>query len=90
MTSEALAAAIDQFGDPRGYLAVASIGLPPQRSVDAMMADLEAWAAADRDPQVYDPVIERTRASYARLVRVSVDQVAIGGAVSVMSSLVAE
>ncbi len=90
MTSEALAAAIDQFGDPRGYLAVASIGLPPQRSVDAMMADLEAWAAADRDPQGYDPVIERTRASYARLVRVPVDQVAIGGAVSVMTSLVAE
>lgn len=89
MTSRALAAAIDQFGDPRGYLAVASIGLPPRRSVEAMIADLEAWSDADRDPQGYDAVIGRTRASYARLVDVPVGEVAIGGAVSVMSALVA-
>src|SRR5690606_22633125 len=53
VTSPALDAAIAQFGDPRGYLAVASIGLPPRSAVDALTADLAAWAAADRDPQGY-------------------------------------
>ena len=78
--SSALAAAIDEFGDPRGYLAVASIGIPPRRTVEALRADLDAWAAADRDPQGYDPVIARTRERYARLVGIDADRVAIGSA----------
>jgi selenocysteine lyase/cysteine desulfurase len=88
MTSPALAAAIDSFGEPRGYLAVASIGIPPQQSVEAMTADLAAWARADRDPQGYDPVIDRTRASYATLVGVDAGRVAIGSQTSVLASLV--
>jgi len=87
--SAALQAAIDEFRDPRGYVAVASIGLPPDSAVAALRADLDAWAAADRDPQGYDPVIARTRASYARLVGVPVDRVAIGSQTSVLASLVA-
>jgi selenocysteine lyase/cysteine desulfurase len=87
--SAALAAAIEQFGDPRGYLAVASIGLPPRSAVEALTADLAAWAAADRDPQGYDPVIARTRESYARLVGVPSGRVAIGSQTSVLTSLVA-
>lgn len=87
--SAALAAAIDQFGDPRGYLAVASIGLPPRSAVEAMTADLTAWAAADRDPQGYDPVIARTRESYARLVGIPAERVAIGSQTSVLAALVA-
>lgn len=89
MTSPALQSAIESFGDPRGYLAVASIGLPPRQAVEALTADLAAWAAADRDPQGYDPVIERTRASYARLVGVPVDRVAQGSQTSVITSLIA-
>lgn len=87
--SAALAAAIEQFGDPRGYLAVASIGLPPRSAVEALTADLASWAAADRDPQGYDPVIDRTRASYASLVGVPASRVAIGSQTSVLASLVA-
>jgi selenocysteine lyase/cysteine desulfurase len=87
--SAALAAAIDQFGEPRGYLAVASIGLPPRSAVEALTADLAAWAAADRDPQGYDPVIARTRESYASLVGVPASRVAIGSQTSVLASLVA-
>jgi selenocysteine lyase/cysteine desulfurase len=87
--SAALAAAIDQFGEPRGYLAVASIGLPPRSAVEALTADLAAWAAADRDPQGYDPVIARTRESYASLVGVPAGRVAIGSQTSVLASLVA-
>lgn len=87
--SDRLARAVDEFGEPRGYLAVASIGLPPRSAVAAMRADLDAWAAADRDPQGYDPVIERTRASYGRLVGVDPARIAIGSQTSVMTSLIA-
>lgn len=84
-----LASAAAEFGDPRGYLAVASIGLPPRCAVDALRADLDAWAAADRDPQGYDPVIARARSSYAALVGVGSDRVAIGSQTSVLASLLA-
>ena len=86
--SPALDSAIAQFGDPRGYLAVASIGLPPRESVEALTADLAAWAAANRDPQGYDPVVARTRASYASLVGVPETSVAIGSQTSVLTSLI--
>lgn len=87
--SAALVAAIDQFREPRGYLAVASIGLPPDSAVAALRADLAAWAAADRDPQGYDAGIARTRQSYARLVGIPASQVAIGSQTSVLTALVA-
>lgn len=89
MTSPELEAAVASFGDPRGYLAVASIGLPPAQAVEALTADLAAWARADRDPQGYDPVIERTRGHYAKLVGVSVDRVAQGSQTSAIAGIVA-
>jgi selenocysteine lyase/cysteine desulfurase len=89
MTSDALTSAIAQFGDPRGYLAVASIGLPPRSAVEALTADLAAWAVAEREPQGYDPVIARTRAHYARLVGVPESRVAQGPATSVLTATVA-
>ena len=87
--SRELAAAIAEFGKPRGYVATASIGIPPRRAVEALRADLEAWARADRDPQGYDPVIARTRDSYATLVGVDPARVAIGSQTSVQASAVA-
>lgn len=89
MTSDSLSAAIAQFGDPRGYLAVASIGLPPRTAVEALTADLAAWAAAQRDPMGYDPVIARTRELYAQLVGVPASRVGAGSQTSVLVSLVA-
>jgi selenocysteine lyase/cysteine desulfurase len=89
MTSDALTTAIAQFGDPRGYLAVASIGLPPRSAVEALTADLAAWAVADRDPQGYDPVIAHTRAHFARLVGVPESRVAQGSQTSVLTATVA-
>ena len=87
--SRALADAIAEFGEPRGYVAAASIGIPPRRAVEALRADLDAWSRADRDPEGYDPIIERTRAHYARLVGVDASRVAIGSQTSVQASLVA-
>jgi len=89
MVSDALAAAIPQFGDPRGFLAVASIGIPPRSAVEALSADLAAWSIAQRDPQGYDPVIARTRAHYANLVGVPASRVATGSQTSVLASVVA-
>lgn len=89
MVTATLQSAIGQFREPRGYLAVASIGLPPESAVTALRADLAAWEAADRDPQGYDPVIARTRASFARLVGVDPARVAAGSQTSVFAAMVA-
>lgn len=90
MSTPPFDAAVAQFSaDARGYLAVASIGLPPKSAVDALTADLDAWYHADRDPQGYDPVVANTRASFASLVKIDPDRVAIGSQTSVLASLVA-
>jgi selenocysteine lyase/cysteine desulfurase len=83
-----IANAAAQFGDASGYLAVASIGLPPRAAAEAMRADLDAWFRADRDPQGYDPIVARTRESYARLVGIDVGRVAVGSQTSVLAALV--
>jgi selenocysteine lyase/cysteine desulfurase len=90
MVTAALQSAIRQFREPRGYLAVASIGLPPDSALAAIRADLAAWEAADRDPQGYDPVVARTRACYARLVGVDPGRVAVGSQTSVLTAIVAD
>jgi selenocysteine lyase/cysteine desulfurase len=87
--SSTLETAIAQFGDASGYLAVASIGLPPRAAVEALKADLDAWFDADRDPQGYDAIIERSRGHYAQLVGIPAARVAAGSQTSVMTSMVA-
>lgn len=89
--SPELSGAIGQFRPDavRGYLAVASIGLPTRATVDAQLADIELWASGRRDPMDYDPIHENTRAHYAKLVNVSPDRVATGSQTSVMASVFA-
>jgi selenocysteine lyase/cysteine desulfurase len=78
-----------EFGDASGYLAAASIGLPPRAAVAALKADLDSWFAAARDPQGYDAIIERTRGHYADLVGVDASRVAAGSQTSVFTALLA-
>ena len=87
--SPALRRAQSSFASGAGFLAVASIGIPTIETVAAQKHDLDLWAAADRDPQDYDPVVERTRAHYATLVGVAPDRVAAGSQTSVFAALVA-
>jgi selenocysteine lyase/cysteine desulfurase len=87
--SPALQRAIDSFKAPRGYLAVASIGMPIAATVAAQKHDLDLWASAARNPVDYDGILERTRDYYAKLVGVDRDRVASGSQTSVMASLVA-
>jgi selenocysteine lyase/cysteine desulfurase len=88
-TSLAIETAAAEFGDASGYLAVASIGLPPRAAVEALRTDLDAWFRADRDPQGYDAIIANTRQSYADLVGIAPSRVAAGSQTSVFASLVA-
>jgi selenocysteine lyase/cysteine desulfurase len=87
--SEGLTRARASFDAGRGFLAVASIGIPTRQTVAALREDLDLWAAARRDPQHYDSVVERTRQSFARLVGVPPGRLAIGSQTSVMTSVVA-
>lgn len=87
--SPSLAEAISQFGNPRGYLAAASIGLPTMSSVTAIKADLDAWFDANRDPMGYEPIVESTREAYGRLVNIDPTRIAIGSQTSVMTSVLA-
>jgi selenocysteine lyase/cysteine desulfurase len=87
--SPALRRAIGSYEAPRGFLAVASIGLPTRETVAAQKADLDLWSAARRDPMDYDAIIERTRGHYAKLVGVVPARVATGSQTSVMTSVVA-
>jgi selenocysteine lyase/cysteine desulfurase len=87
--SPALRAAIDSFGAGRGFLAVASIGIPTRETVAAQRRELELWGSAQRDPMDYDAIVDGTRGHYARLVGVSADRVATGSQTSVITSVVA-
>ncbi|MBB5632241.1 selenocysteine lyase/cysteine desulfurase [Cryobacterium mesophilum] len=89
--SPALTSAIGQFRPDaaRGYLAVASIGLPTRATVAAQLADIELWASGTRDPMDYDPIHENTRRHYATLVKVDPERVATGSQTSVMASVFA-
>ena len=87
--SPGLERAIASYEAPRLFLAAASIGLPTRETVDAQKADLDLWSSARRDPMDYDGIIDRTRASYARLVGVGVDRVATGSQTSVITSVLA-
>lgn len=84
-----LAEARTAFAAGRGFLAAASIGIPTHETIAAQKADLDAWAAARKDPQDYDAVVARTREHFARLVGVDASRVATGSQTSVLSSLVA-
>ena len=71
------------------YLDTASIGLPPRPVVEAVRADLERWAAGEARAPSYDAPVDAARASYARLLGVPVERVAIGSQVSAMAGLIA-
>lgn len=89
--SPSLAAAIDKFpaDAARGYLAVASIGLPTHDTVAALRHDLDLWATGTREAKEYDPIYQATRESYAKLVGIDVDRVATGSQTSALASIIA-
>lgn len=87
--SPALKSAIESYEAPRLFLATASIGLPTRETVEAQKRDLDLWSGARRDPMAYDGIVAATRASYATLVGVGPERVAIGSQTSAITSVLA-
>jgi selenocysteine lyase/cysteine desulfurase len=77
------------FDAPAGYFAAASNGILPRTAVAAMIADLQRCGRGEVAPADYDPVVAQTRASYASLVGVPAEWVAIGAVTSVLVANIA-
>lgn len=77
------------FDAPDGYLATASIGVPPRGTADAVAAAVEDWRHGRAQATDFDGVVATARGGFADLVGVPADRVAAGGAVSPLVSLVA-
>lgn len=84
-----LGSARDQFAGGRGYLSACTVGLPTRATRAALMADLDAAASGRPDVVAYTTAVERSRASFATLVGVSADRIAVASQASVLAGLVA-
>ncbi|RBY76143.1 aminotransferase V [Blastococcus sp. TF02-09] len=71
------------------YLDTASLGLPPRRSLTALHAALDSWAAGRSRAPDFDRDVESARTAYAALVSVPPAGVAVGSQASVFAGLVA-
>ena len=71
------------------YLNTASYGLPPRPAVEAVEAVIEEWRAGRTSWEEWTTAVPRARASFARLVGCSADEVATGATVSEFAGLVA-
>ncbi|CAD5989385.1 aminotransferase class V-fold PLP-dependent enzyme [Agreia sp. COWG] len=84
-----LAEARAQFIGGRHYFGACSVGLASSGTLAAMREDQQNWADGRCSPAMYDAAIVRTRASFARLMNVAPDRVAIGSQTSAMVSVLA-
>ena len=71
------------------YLNTASFGLPPTTAWDTLQAVLADWRAGRTSFEGWGESTESARASFARLVGVPTDWIAVGGNTSSMVGLVA-
>ncbi len=85
-----LAEAQAQFPGGQGYLGACSLGLPTFATLDALRGDQMDWATGRCSPARYDAIIDRTRATFARLMNIAADRVAIGSHTSAMVSVLAD
>ena len=74
-----------ELWEPAGvYCNTASFGLPPRPAWDALQAALEEWRGGRTSWEHWGQATDDSRASFARLVGVDVDRVAVGSTVSEM------
>jgi selenocysteine lyase/cysteine desulfurase len=72
-----------------GWLNTATYGLPPRPAWDAVQSVLAEWRSGQTSWEGWGESTERSRESFARLVGVRTDQVAVGATVSELIGLVA-
>jgi selenocysteine lyase/cysteine desulfurase len=76
-----------EFPGAVGYLNTASIGLPPQRAVDAMQQAIADWQMGRSQAPDYDTDVTEAREAFARLVSAPTENVAIGAQVSALVAM---
>jgi selenocysteine lyase/cysteine desulfurase len=76
----------DDFELEPGYLNTASIGVPPAVALRALREAVDRWGAGLAEPPEYDPVVQRARESFARLMEVPASDVAIGPQLSTFTA----
>jgi selenocysteine lyase/cysteine desulfurase len=84
-----LAEARSLFPPVRGYLDSATYGLPPQATWDAVQLALDQWRTGTGDWIQWQESVGEARATWAGLVGVPADRVAVGATVSELAGLVA-
>jgi selenocysteine lyase/cysteine desulfurase len=65
------------------------VGIPPRVAIDELNAAVATWAHGGADPPDYDVWVRRSRESFARIVQVPPEWVALAGNVSYFVGLVA-
>lgn len=78
-----------QFSAGGPYLNTASYGLPPRPAWEALQAALGDWQAGRTSWEGWGDATERARASWARIVGVEPDRVAVGATVAGLVAFVA-
>jgi selenocysteine lyase/cysteine desulfurase len=72
-----------ELWDPAGvYCNTASFGIPPRPAWDALQTAMDDWRGGRTSWEHWGQATEDSRASFARLVGVDVDRVAVGSTVS--------
>jgi selenocysteine lyase/cysteine desulfurase len=79
-----LTAAVGLWDPEPGWLNTASYGLPPRPAWDALQSALADWRVGHISWEGWDESTSRSRASFARLIGVPVEDVAVGSQVSTM------
>ncbi|GAA1224294.1 aminotransferase class V-fold PLP-dependent enzyme [Prauserella halophila] len=70
------------FDVPAGYVNTPSIGIPPVTVADTVAAADDRWRAGADDPPDFTAAVDASRASFARLVGVPADRIAVGATVA--------
>lgn len=78
-----------EFPRVPGYLDTATVGLPAHRTVAALRAATDAWAAGGLDPVALDGSVDRMRAAFASLVGTVAPDVTLAGSTSQVVGTVA-
>lgn len=78
-----------QFPGSSGYLNTASLGLPPQGSIDALEGAIADWQQGRVQPPDYDHDVAVSREVFASLVSAPIERVAVGSQVSALVGLAA-
>lgn len=91
--SQAVLPAVDvargEFAPDVIFLNTATLGLPPRRTLAAMRDALTEWSTGRADAVAYDIPVASARNTFAALVGVDPELVAVGGQVSVFAGLIA-